>query len=180
MSAPLSGQKSWSPVDLILQWYRDWTRRTSASELKCFGEEEVERMAKDVGVSASELRTVARCGPEAADLLLRRMARLDLARNEVAQTEPATFQDLQRVCTMCESHRRCARDFARDSADPDWKDYCPNAATLIALSALPWRRGVSGSQPYAGAQKIASQRCFANPNTQCACCRLGSERNQRL
>jgi hypothetical protein len=95
-------------------------------------------MAKDVGVSASELRTVARFGPEAADLLLRRMAALDLARNEVAQTEPATFQDLQRVCTMCESHRRCARNFARDSADPDWKDYCPNAATLIALSALPW------------------------------------------
>ena len=138
MSAPLSGQKSWSPVDLILQWYRDWTRRGSASELKCFGEEEVERMAKDVGVSASELRTFARFGPEAADLLLRRMAALDLDRNEVAQTEPATFQDLQRVCTMCESHRRCARDFARDSADPDWKDYCPNAATLIALSALPW------------------------------------------
>ena len=41
-----------------------------------------------------------------------------------------TFQDLQRVCAMCESHRRCARDLARDSAIPAWKDYCPNAATL--------------------------------------------------
>ena len=138
MSALPGGQKSWSPVDAILQWCRDWTRRGSASELKCFGEEEVERIAKDVGVSASELRTLARFGPEAADLLLRRMAALDLDRNEVARTEPGTFQDLQRVCTMCESHRRCARDFARDSANPEWKDYCPNAATLIALSALPW------------------------------------------
>jgi hypothetical protein len=137
MSAPLR-QKSWPSVAVILQWYRDWTRRGSASELRCFGEEEVERIAKDVGVSASELRTFERFGPEAVDLLLRRMAALDLDRNEVAQTEPATFQDLQRVCTMCERHRRCARDFAHDSAEPDWKDYCPNAATLIALSALPW------------------------------------------
>jgi hypothetical protein len=138
MLALPGGQKSWSPVHAILRWCRDWTRRGSASELKCFGEEEVDRIAKDVGVSVSELRTLARFGPKAADLLLRRMAALDLDRNEVAQTEPGTFQDLRRVCTMCESHRRCARDFAHDSANPEWKDYCPNAATLIALSALPW------------------------------------------
>ena len=138
MSALPSGQKRWSPVNAMLQWCRDWTGKSSASELKCFGEAEVERMAKDVGVSATELRTLARFGPKSADLLLRRMAALDLDRSEVAQAEPATLQDLQRVCTMCESHRRCARDFAHQSVNPEWKDYCPNAATLIALSALPW------------------------------------------
>jgi hypothetical protein len=138
MSARPSGQKSWSPFDAILQWFRDWTRTGSVSELKCFGDEEVERIAKDVGVSASELRTLATFGPEAADLLLRRMAALDLDRKEVARIEPQTFQDLQRVCLMCENRRRCARDFAPDSASEAWKDYCPNAATLIALNALPW------------------------------------------
>jgi hypothetical protein len=141
MSTLPSGQKSWSPVNAMLQWCRDWTRKGSASELKCFGEEEVERIAKDVGVSASELRTLAKFGPKSADLLLRRMAALDPDRNEVAQTEPGTLQDLQRVCTMCESHRRCARDFAHQSVNSEWKDYCPNAATLIALSALPWAAG---------------------------------------
>ena len=159
MSAPLSLQISWPPVALILQWYRDWTRRGSASELKCFGEEEVERMAKDVGVSASELSMFARFGPKAADLLLRRMAALDLDRNEVAQTEPANVRDLQRVCTTCESHRRCARDFANHSAEPDWKDYCPNAATLIALSALPWAaRREAVTNRTAGAQNIVARR----------------------
>jgi hypothetical protein len=29
------------------------------------------------------------------------MAALDLDQNEVARTERATFQDLQRVCTVC-------------------------------------------------------------------------------
>jgi len=45
---------------------------------------------------------------------------------------------MQRVCIMCEHHRQCARDFARDSTSGAWKEYCPNAATLIALNALPW------------------------------------------
>jgi hypothetical protein len=135
-----SGQKSWSPTKAVSQWWRDWTRRrASALELKCCGEDEVERLAKDVGLSASELRRLANLGPDSADLLLRRMAALDLDRNEVSRTEPRTFQDLQRVCTMCNSHRRCRRDLARDSADPAWQDYCPNATTLMALNALPWR-----------------------------------------
>ncbi len=134
------GQKSWSLTKAVSQWWRGWTTRGSARlELKCCGEDEVERMAKDIGVSASELRRLATLGPDSADLLLRRMTALDLDRNEVSRTQPRTFQDLQRVCTMCDHHRRCRRDLARDSANPAWQDYCPNAATLMALNALPWR-----------------------------------------
>jgi len=134
------GQRSWSPTKAVLQWWRGWTRRSAARlELNCRGEDEVERMAKDVGVPASELRRLASLGPDSADLLLRRMAALDLDRTEVSRTEPQAFQDLQRVCTMCNHHRRCRRDLARDSGDPAWEDYCPNATTLMALNALPWR-----------------------------------------
>jgi len=138
MSALPSRHKSRSPFDAILQWCRDWARSDPESELNGFGDADVERIAEDVGVYAAELRTLAMFGPEAADLLLRRMAALDLDRNEIARIEPQTFQDLQRVCIMCEHHRRCARDFSRDSASDAWKEYCPNAATLIALNALPW------------------------------------------
>jgi hypothetical protein len=102
-------------------------------------EDEVERIAKDIGVSASELRRFATLGPDSADLLLRRMAALDLDRNEVSWTEPRTYRDLRRVCSMCNARRRCTRDLARDSADRAWQDYCPNAATLMALNARPWR-----------------------------------------
>jgi hypothetical protein len=86
---------------------------------------------------ASEIRRLANLGPESAELLSRRMAALQLDRKEVAQTHPQTFRDLQRVCTLCESHRQCARDLSRDSGDPGWEDYCPNAATLRALNARP-------------------------------------------
>jgi len=131
-----------NPLSLInemRQWWRSWREANSPfSELICCGEYEVERMARDLGMSVSELRKVAAQGPEAADLLVRRMAVLDLDRNEVAATAPGTFQDLQRVCTLCENHRRCARDLGRDPADPGWEDYCPNVATLKLMDALPW------------------------------------------
>jgi hypothetical protein len=139
MLTPSRDQKRRSPFEAISRWWRDWARTASAlSELKCCGEDQVERIAKDVGLSAAELRKLVSRGPEAANLLLRRMAALDLDRNEVSRTEPRTFQDLQRVCTMCETRRQCARDLARDSANTAWQSYCPNAATLMALDALPW------------------------------------------
>ncbi|HML06903.1 MAG TPA: DUF6455 family protein [Xanthobacteraceae bacterium] len=140
MSALPGTQQSRSLVEAVLQWCRNWTSKNTVEQLKCCGAEEVERIAKDVGLSGTELRAFASLGPEAAELLLQRMAALDLDRNEISRTELLTFRDLQRICTMCQSHGRCARDLARDAADPAWKDYCPNAATLVALTELPWAR----------------------------------------
>jgi hypothetical protein len=138
MSALPGAQKIRSSLEAVAQWYRDWMDRTSAADLRCLGEAEVDRMAKDVGVSADELRRLVNQGPESAELLLRRMAELDLDRSEVTRQEPETFRELQQVCSRCKSRRQCARDLASHAADPAWKDYCPNAATLEALNARPW------------------------------------------
>jgi hypothetical protein len=138
MLTPTWRTKSWSPMAAISQVWRNWIRPGVVSDLECCGDEEVERMAHDFRMSASELRTVASRGPEGANLLLDRMAALDLDRKEVRRTQVSTFQDLQRVCMRCESRRRCARDLRRDSAAPAWKDYCPNAPTLMVLDSLPW------------------------------------------
>ena len=134
------GQFCRSPFEGVSRWWRDWMGQGSAtSELRCCGEDEVKRLAREVGVSVAELHKLASRGPHSADLLLRRMAELDLDRNEVARTEPRTFQDMQRVCTLCEAHRRCAQDLAKHSTDKhstqEWQSYCPNAVTLMALNA---------------------------------------------
>jgi len=137
MLAPPNSRKTWSPIEALSRWWRDWSEGT-ASEMRCCGEEEIARMAQDAGVSAAEFRKLSRLGPEGADLLLSRMEALDLDPKEVSQTERRTLQDLQRVCALCESHRRCARDLAHDSEDPVWEDYCPNSGTLKALNKMPW------------------------------------------
>jgi len=126
-------------IDGMRQWWRDWRWANSRlSELVCCGEYEVERMARDLGLPVSELRKVASYDPEAADLLVRRMVALNLDRDEVAATAPSTLHDLQRLCTLCKSHRQCARDLGRDSTDKAWEEYCPNVAALKLLDSLPW------------------------------------------
>ena len=61
------------------RWWQNWRRAHSdLSQLVCCGEYEAERMAHDLGLPVAELRKLAEHGPEAADLLTRRMAELNL------------------------------------------------------------------------------------------------------
>jgi len=99
----------------------------------------VPMMAHDLGMPVADLRKLADHGPEAADLLARRMVELDLNSDELAATAPGTLQDLQRLCTLCESHRKCARDLGRDPADKASEDYCLNVAMLKLLDSMPWK-----------------------------------------
>jgi len=132
----LDRQKNQSALGAIWQRWRDWAR--SQSELQICGEEGMERMAQDAGVSVNEFRQLASHGPESADLLLERMTALDLDPKEVVQVEPQVFRDMQRVCTMCKNHKRCIVELDRHAQNPAWKGYCPNVQTLMSLDALPW------------------------------------------
>jgi DNA-binding ferritin-like protein len=139
MPALAVARKRWSPFEVIVRWWNSWTGMgPDFSELRCCAEDEVKRIATDVGLSAEELRQLARSSPHSADLMLERLAALDLDRKEVAQVEPQIFHDMQRVCTLCETRRQCARDLAQDPNDPEWEHYCPNVETLKLLNSLPW------------------------------------------
>jgi hypothetical protein len=99
--------------------------------------ERVGKSAYSGKVQRRELHKFASVGPQSADLLLRRMAVLDLDEKEVSEIAPQALRELQRTCTLCANKRLCARDLARDAgSNPAWED--PNAATLMALNALPW------------------------------------------
>ena len=138
MSTLPRSEISRSPIQAILQWIWDQSRSKTLDQLRSCGEQEVERIARDSGLSPSDFRALAKLGPNASDLLERRMAVLDLDPVEVSEVAPLTFRDLQRVCSFCQSHGRCLRDLARDPAKLEWKDYCPNVETLMALDAMPW------------------------------------------
>ena len=67
------------------------------------------------------------------------MEALQLNPDEVTHIEHLMVRELQHRCVKCEKRRQCALDLADRSADPEWqcwRDYCPNAATLLMLSAL--------------------------------------------
>jgi hypothetical protein len=128
-----------SPGQVIADWWHDWRHGAARSlELNDCSDFDTDRMARDLGLTASELQRVVHRGRRAADLLLCRMAALDLNPQEVDQIDRATFLDLERVCTNCDCKGRCKRDLARRADDAVWENYCPNVATLKMLNAMPW------------------------------------------
>jgi hypothetical protein len=105
------------------------------ADLDSCGSAEMGRIARDVGVSGADLSILAGKWPGAADLLYRRMNEIKLDRMEITQADPQVIRDLQRVCTVCGSKRRCEHALAKNPSDPAWQKYCPNATTLLALAA---------------------------------------------
>jgi len=122
------------PFSILAKWWRNWTARDSAlRELGCCDREEAAHIARDVGVSVSELQTLAGRWPDSPNLLERRMDASGLSVEQVADSEPQVLRDLQRVCGQCDVAARCERDLHDDEQDRVWRDYCPNVVTLDAL-----------------------------------------------
>jgi hypothetical protein len=128
--------RQWPVLDTVSRWYRNWrAARDGVFELQCAGAAEVERIAQELGLSTFELRDLV-SHPDDSELLSKRLSGLHLEPHALAVSDPCTYRDLQRVCTMCGFKYRCARDMAVDPARQDWQDYCPNAATLRAIGAI--------------------------------------------
>jgi hypothetical protein len=114
-------------------WFRNLIpdRRFSRPFDEC-DTHEIARIAQDLGLTQNELLQMARLRPDAASLLFKRLENLHLDAKALATMEPGVMRDLQRLCSTCESKGRCQRDLARGD-DSEWRDYCPNQDTLIAL-----------------------------------------------
>ena len=136
----------WPFARWVARRWRDWWgRRQAVAELDCCGEREMDRIAQDVGVPRGELCVLAGKWPDAAQELTRRMDRVGLDQDDVTAVEPQVVRDLQRVCSLCASKRRCEHDLLARPNDPVWQDYCPNAPTFFALLAERQKPAVSAS-----------------------------------
>ena len=95
-------------------------------------------MGRDHPPSVDALADVPRHSYDAS-LLFQRMTLLQIDRDALARDEPLLLRELQGFCTLCASKTDCLRDLERESTtgEPqEWREYCPNFATLNALGAL--------------------------------------------
>lgn len=95
--------------------------------------DEVMRVAKDLKLTPTELKELASKGPNAADLLLKMLAALNVDRKALENSDPNVMQDLQRLCTTCGAKKRCEHELADGTAVDHFQEFCPNAFTLDAL-----------------------------------------------
>jgi hypothetical protein len=72
--------------------------------------------------------------PGPTQLMPRRLQQLGLDPDYVKVAQTATYQDLERVCAVCNAWRRCARDLAFGDVQAGMRCYCLNSATIDALT----------------------------------------------
>jgi hypothetical protein len=116
---------------LSAKWH-NWMAR---QELASCDAGEIKRMAQELGFTPGELILLAGSGPDAADLLYRRLNALGMDSETIKATVPEAMRDMQRCCSECVAKRRCAGDLDA-SDDSRWQGYCPNAETLALLKSL--------------------------------------------
>ena len=121
-------------VEAIAGWVNKY-RETLADtgRLSQCSPDEVNQIAKDIGVSVSQLQNIVAKGPGAADLLRKMLVALHVDPDVIAQSDPAVMRDLQRLCAACDHKGRCRHELAAGTAAEHFHDFCPNAYTLDAL-----------------------------------------------
>ena len=107
-----------------------WRRNSAANEVARLDKTEALCIARDLGVSIADLRALAGQDESAADLLVRRMASLNIDSNKL---DPAVMRDLQRCCSLCVDKKLCIHEFEDKPREAMWPKYCPNEHTLAEL-----------------------------------------------
>src|SRR5215216_7748354 len=96
-----------SLLSRLTAWWRGWREREAHASDLCACGPEVEQIARDIGISVSELHTLARQGPEASNLLHQRLAALNIDEKVLSRRQPEVMRDLDRVCSVCDTKRQC-------------------------------------------------------------------------
>ncbi len=137
MSAIESGRKRTplaAPAAALGRWWRKQRDiRRSLTRLDQCDDREVAHMASDVNLTVGDLRAALQRAPEEAKLLLRRMAVLGLDSEGLARQEAGVMRDLERLCAICPTKKRCLKELKQDPQNPAWREHCLNEWTLIAL-----------------------------------------------
>lgn len=91
-------------------------------------------LAKDLGVSLSELSYLINAAPDPLQLPDMLKA-LGIDEAALRRAQPALLRAMEEACAQCAVLGRCRYAFARDAAATEYEQFCPNAASLSALRA---------------------------------------------
>jgi hypothetical protein len=117
-------------------WLKTYRRaRSSRYELSTFSADEVATLARDSGARPSQLRALSEAGAGAAEMLNRMFAALGIDPRTLKTMDIRVARELQATCSLCASKSRCRRSLSAGKAATEYWKFCPNAATLGALTA---------------------------------------------
>ncbi len=122
-------------VEFLIGKFADWLRhRRELSEIRRMNRTDFDAIARDLRVSSDDLNRLVQIGPHGADELPEMLKNLGIEGADLARTQPLLVRDMQRVCAMCRDKAQCDGDLAAGTTAEHYRDYCPNAPTIDALS----------------------------------------------
>jgi hypothetical protein len=116
------------------KWQCVLRKRRSMAELATCPPSELHRIAQDLGLSVSDVRSLTCSHPGPSELMPRRLEQLGLDPAFFECARMATYRDMERVCGTCSAWRRCASDLAKGDVEAGMSSYCLNAPTIDALT----------------------------------------------
>ena len=123
----------------MFQTLADWLkRRRDRAELDALDADEHDRVAHDLGVSATELDYLVQESHDPIQLP-QMLAALGVDEARLRRAQPALLRDMQRVCSLCGLADACSHMIADGVAGETYPVFCPNADTLKALAAKAGR-----------------------------------------
>ena len=98
--------ESYPLVETALKAIADWVNSYRnaigfKNEFGMCGPDEVRRMAKDIGVTPSELQELVRKGPDSANLLKRMLVALNVDPKTIADIDPLVIREMNWLCIKC-------------------------------------------------------------------------------
>jgi uncharacterized protein YjiS (DUF1127 family) len=133
MAQTVAGSCGLREAIMTIQWLADWIRhQRERAELDSMQGPELQRLARDVGVSTYDLERLVDEGhdPEQLSAMLKAIG-LDEA--ALKRMQPAAMRDLQRLCSLCEVSGQCQRALKAGTAASRYHEFCVNADTFDAL-----------------------------------------------
>ena len=139
--------KPYPVVRFLVDTFGSWlNHRRELSEIRRMDTADFNRIASDLRVAPGVLDILVRQGPHAADELPKLLKSLGIDEADLARSQPLVLRDMERVCAMCVSKRRCDRDLAAGTSAGHYEGYCLNAPTIESLGQSEHARSHSQAE----------------------------------
>jgi transcriptional regulator with XRE-family HTH domain len=123
-------------VDLVIDTFGEWLKhRRELREMSEMDAANFNQIASELRMSPTDLESLVRQGPHAADELPKMLKALGIDQEALLRTKPHVLRDMERVCSLCNHKRQCDRDLADGTAASHYEEYCGNADTIDSLGA---------------------------------------------
>jgi transcriptional regulator with XRE-family HTH domain len=123
-------------VTKVIDLFGDWLRqRRELNQLMGLAADpgELDRVARELNVTANDLEMLVRQGSKDANELPYTLTALGIDEAALFRAEPALLRDMERVCSFCSHKRQCHEELATGTAATNYVEYCENAETIDTL-----------------------------------------------